>query len=149
MPQRFKSAVHLIFIQDQQVLLSCRANTGYMDGFFSVIAGHIEPGETIALAAMREAREEAGLTLQPGDIETVQVMHRRDGEERIDFFLRVHTWLGEITNAEPHKCTGLAWFPLDALPENTVPYVRQALLNYQQNIPIASFGWDEPGETAQ
>jgi ADP-ribose pyrophosphatase YjhB (NUDIX family) len=143
MPQHFKSAVHLFFIQDQQVLLSCRANTGYMDGCYSVVAGHIEPGETVARAVIREAREEAGLTLLPEHIEVAQVMHRCDGEERIDFFVRVHAWDGEIRNAEPAKCTHLAWFMLDALPENTVPYVRQALHNYQQGIWFDSFGWDD------
>lgn len=142
MPQQYKSAVHLFLFQDQQVLLSCRANTSYMDGYFSVVAGHLEPGETIIETAIREAREEAGLTLLPENIEVVQVMHRRDGDERIDFFVRVHAWEGEIRNAEPEKCDKLAWFPLDALPENTVPYIRQALHNYQQDTWFDSFGWD-------
>ncbi len=68
-----------------------RANTGYMDGFYSVVAGHIEPGETVVQAAVREAAEEAGVLILPWDTEVVGVMHRRDGEERIDFFARVHT----------------------------------------------------------
>jgi 8-oxo-dGTP pyrophosphatase MutT (NUDIX family) len=143
MPQLFKSAVHLFLIQDRQVLLSCRANTGYMDEWYSVVAGHIEPGETVAQACLREAREEAGLTLLPDDLQVVGVMHRRDGEERIDFFIRVHAWEGDIRNAEPAKCTDLAWFPLDALPEHTVPYIRQALHNYQQGTWFDAFGWDE------
>ncbi|MEN8242587.1 MAG: NUDIX domain-containing protein [Chloroflexota bacterium] len=145
MPQLFKSAIHLFLIKDQQTLLSLRANTGYMDSWFSVIAGHIEPGETVNDACVREAREEAGLTLLPEHLEIVGVMHRSDGEERIDFFVRAHAWDGEIHNTEPHKCTEIAWFPLDALPEHTVPYVRQALLNYQQGVWFDSFGWD--GET--
>lgn len=143
MPQLFKSAIHLFFIQAQQTLLSLRTNTGYMDGYYGVVAGHIEPGETIDNASIREASEEAGLTLLPKDLEVVQVMHRSDGEERIDFFIHVHNWGGEIRNTEPHKCTELAWFPLNTLPENTVPYVRQSLLNYQQGISFSSFGWDE------
>ena len=93
--------------------------------------------------AFREAREEAGLTLLSEHLDVVQVMHRSDGEERIDFFVRVHTWDGEICNTEPHKCTDISWFPLDALPENTVPYVRQALENYQQGVWFDSFGWEE------
>lgn len=143
MSQQYKSAVHLFMIQNQQVLLSCRANTGYMDGYYSVVAGHLEPGETVVETAIREAQEEAGLTLLPKNIEVVQVMHRRDGDERIDFFVRVHAWQGEIRNAEPQKCNGLGWFPLDKLPENTVPYVRQALHNYRQEIWFESFGWDK------
>ena len=141
MPQHFKSAVHLFLIHNQQVLLSCRANTGYMDGYYSVIAGHIEPGETVARAAIREAREEAGLTLHPEHIEVAQVMHRCDGEERIDFFARIHAWTGEIVNSEPHKCGELAWYPLDQLPENMVPYVRRGIQNYFDKTWFDSFGW--------
>lgn len=143
MAQHFKSAVHLFFIQDEQILLLCRANTGYMDGYFSVVAGHIEPGETVLEATIREAGEEAGLGLDPENIEVVQVMQRCDGDERIDFFVRVHAWEGEIRNKEPEKCDGLEWYPLDALPENTVPYIRQALLNYRQGVWFDSFGWEK------
>ena len=133
MPQSFRSAVHLFFFDDDQTLLSRRANTGYMDGYYGVIAGHIEPGETVIQAAVREAAEEVGVLIVPRDTEVVGVMHRSDGEERIDFFIRVHAWVGEPHNAEPEKCTDLAWFRLDALPENIVPYVYKALQNYKAN----------------
>jgi 8-oxo-dGTP pyrophosphatase MutT (NUDIX family) len=138
----FRSAVHLFFIDNDHILLSLRANTGYMDGHYSVVAGHLEPGETVLQTAVREASEEAGIVILPTDTEVVGVMHRRDGEERIDFFVRVHRWVGEPFNAEPEKCGGLAWFPLDALPHNIVPYVYQALLNYKENKWFDTFGWE-------
>ena len=69
------------------------------------------------------------------------VMHRSDGEERIDFFIRVHAWVGEPHNAEPEKCTDLAWFRLDARPENIVPYVYKALQNYKANKWFDSYGF--------
>lgn len=141
MSQQFRSAVHLFFIHNDQILLSRRANTGYMDGHYSVVAGHIEPGETVIQAAVREAAEEAGVLILPRDTEVVGVMHRRDGEERIDFFARIHSWVGEPVNAEPEKCSDLGWFRLDALPENIVPYVFQALQNYQANQWFDTFGF--------
>jgi len=49
--------------------------------------------------------------------------------------------VGEIVNKEPDKCDDLRWFPLTALPENTVPYVRKAIENYQQRNWFDSFGW--------
>jgi 8-oxo-dGTP pyrophosphatase MutT (NUDIX family) len=137
----YRSAVHLFFIENDQILLSKRANTGYMDGYYSVVAGHIEPGETVVQAAVREAAEEAGVLILPRDTEVVGVMHRRDGEERIDFFARVHTWVGVPYNAEPEKCTDLSWFRLDALPEDLVPYVYQALQNYSANVWFDTFGF--------
>ena len=45
------------------VLLSRRYQTGWHDGEYSVPAGHVEAGETVTQAALREAREEVGLEL--------------------------------------------------------------------------------------
>ncbi len=142
MHQSFRSAVHLFFIEDDHILLSMRANTGYMDGYYSVVAGHLEPGETVIQAAVREAAEEAGVLIVPRDTEVVGVMHRRDGEERIDFFARVHVWVGEPFNAEPEKCAELSWHRLDALPQNIVPDIFRALQNYKANQWFDTVGFD-------
>jgi len=138
---KYPVAVHLFFLRDQQVLLLRRFNTGYEDGNYSVVAGHVDAGETVTQAAIREAGEETGVALTAGDIHIVHVMHRKSEDERIDFFMTVHHWAGEIRNREPHKCDALAWFPLDALPGNVIPYVRRALENYQNGIYYSEFGW--------
>src|SRR5216683_1726231 len=87
--QRFKlvSAVHLFLIRDGQVLLQRRFNTGYEDGNYSVIAGHLDGGEEIITAMIREAWEEDGIEIVPEDIQAVGVMHRNASDERVDFFL--------------------------------------------------------------
>ena len=146
MSQQYRSAVHLFFFDQGKTLLSLRCNTGYMDGFYSVVAGHLEPGETVVQAAIREAAEEIGVQIDPQDVEIVQVMHRKDGEERIDFFVHIHAWTGTIHNAEEEKCAGLAWFSPDALPENTVPYVRRALQNYEAKRWMDTFGWEDEAD---
>ncbi len=143
MSNYFRSAVHLFITQDDKILLLRRYNTGYEDGNYSVVAGHLNGGEQIIAAAIREAKEEVGIDIQEEDVEIVQMMHRISESERIDFFVTVDSWQGEITNKEPNKCDDLSWFPLDQLPENTIPYVRQAIWNYQANIPFSSFGWEE------
>jgi ADP-ribose pyrophosphatase YjhB (NUDIX family) len=135
-------AVHLFLIREGAVLLLRRANTGYEDGNYSVIAGHIDGGEPLTSAMIREAHEEAGIEIAPDDIEVVGVMHQRDPyEEYIDFFLTARRWQGEIRNREPDKCSELAWYPLDQLPPNVIPYVRQALDNFRHGIWFDSFGW--------
>ena len=141
--ERFKlaSAVHLFLIRDGKVLLLRRFNTGYEDGKYSVIAGHLEGDEEIKAAAIREAREEAGIEISPQDLQVVGVMHRKSNDERIDFFLVTTSWSGEITNGEPERCDQLAWFDMDELPENVIPYVRRALDNYRRGIWFDSFGW--------
>ena len=126
----FLSAVHLFLWRDGLVLLSRRFNTGYEDGNYSVPAGHLDGNETVIAAAVREAEEEVGAVIAPEDIEVVGVMHRRIGkQERIDFFVSVRRWSGEIGNREPDRCDDLRWSPPDALPGNIIPYIRRALDN--------------------
>ena len=143
--ERFRApcAVHVLLLRGGEVLLLRRANTGYQDGNFSTVAGHLDGGEEVLAAAVREAREEAGIALDPADLRVVGVMHNRGEDfEYIDFFVTAERWQGAIVNAEPHKCAELSWHPLDRLPPNTIPYVRRALENYQRGVWFDSFGWD-------
>ncbi len=141
MRNRYPVAVHLFFMQEKKVLLLRRYNTGYEDGHYSVVAGHVEAGETVTQAAAREAQEEVGVVIDPQNMAVNQVMHRKSNDERVDFFILIHRWSGEIVNHEPEKCDHLAWFLLDRLPENIIPYVKRALENYQNGIFYSEFGW--------
>ncbi len=138
---RFPVAVHLFFLRADRVLLLRRFNTGWEDGNYSVPAGHVDAGETVTQAAVREAREEIGVRLELHDVEVVHVMNRKSEDERIDFFLLARRWTGEIANREPDKCDELAWYPVASLPGNIIPYVKQALLNYQAGVLFSEFGW--------
>ena len=141
MRSKFPIAVHLFFLHDQQILLLRRFNTGFEDGNYSVVAGHVDAGESVTQAAVREANEEAGVIIMPRDVQIVHVMNRKSDEERIDFFMTVHRWDGEITNCEPHRCDHLAWFPLESLPGNIIPYVKSAWECYCNGIRYSEFGW--------
>ncbi len=140
---RLIPAVHLFFIREEKILLLRRYNTGYEDGKYSVVAGHLDGGEEVWQAAAREAFEEAGVIIRQGDVETVGVMHRLSNDERVDFFVHVKAWEGELVNREPDKCDELAWFPQDQLPANTIPYVARAISNYREGRWFDSFGWEQ------
>jgi len=142
MRTKFLVAVHLFFLQDNQILISRRFNTGYEDGQYSVVAGHVDSGETVTQAAIREAKEEVGVSLLPANLQFVHVMNRKSDDERIDFFMIVNNWIGEITNTEPNKCDDLRWVKFSDLPDNTIPYVRRAIELYQANITYSEFGWN-------
>ena len=139
MRAKFPVTVHLWFFREEQVLLLRRFNTGYADGQYSVPAGHLDGGETVMAAAAREAQEEVGVRIEPGDMTFSTVMHRMEEEERVDFFVQVHAWQGEPFNAEPDKCDDLCWVNIQQLPANLVPYVRKALENHLGGVPFGEF----------
>lgn len=143
MRSRFPVTVHLLFFRGDQILIARRQNTGYRDGEYSVPAGHLDGGETVIAAGIREAQEEVGLELRASDLEFIGVMHRLEDDERVDFFLRVRKWSGEPVNTEPDKCDDLRWVDTASLPHNTVPYVRRAIGNHLNNRLFDEFGWDD------
>jgi 8-oxo-dGTP diphosphatase len=133
---------YLFLIKDEKILLQRRFQTGFMDGFYGVPAGHLDGNETARAGCAREIKEEIGITIKPEDLTVVHVMHRKaSNDERIDFFMTTESYAGEITNCEPHKCDDLRWFELDALPENLVDYVRVAIEHYKQGVTYSEFGY--------
>ncbi len=133
----FVTAVHWFAFKDNQVLLARRFQTGYMDGYYSVPAGHVDGEETAREALTREIKEEVGVTLSVDDLQFAHVMHRNqvsEPHERIDFFFCTLAFTSAFKNCEPEKCDQLAWFSLDALPEKMVEYVRTALEHVKNEI---------------
>jgi ADP-ribose pyrophosphatase YjhB (NUDIX family) len=101
----------------------------------------LDGDETVRTAAAREAQEEIGVRIEPDDILFSSVMHRNEGDERVDFFVEVRAWLGEPLNQEPNKCDDLRWAEVASLPGNMVPYVRRAIQNHEAGIRFDEFGW--------
>jgi 8-oxo-dGTP diphosphatase len=137
----FFSAVHLIVFKDDNVLMSRRFNTGWKDGHYSVIAGHIDGKETVVQTMVREAKEEGDIDLAEVDLSVVHTLHRITdyGAEYIDFFLVPQKWSGEPQVVEKDKCDDISWHPVDSLPENTIPYIRQAIEKIQAGVTFSEF----------
>ena len=107
----------------------------------SVVRAFPDGNETVVQAAIREAREEVGVTVAPADTAVVGVMHRKAGDERVDFFVAVSVWDGDLANCEPDKCDELRWCARDALPANTIPYIRRAVQNHAKGVWFEEFGF--------
>jgi 8-oxo-dGTP diphosphatase len=138
-----RAAVYLILIKDGKTLLSRRFNTGWMDGKYSLIAGHLDGNETVFDTMIREAFEEAGIKVAKEDLKPVKVLHRKSNDqEYMDFFFLAEKWEGELTIKESDKCDDMSWFSIDNLPENILPYVKNVIENYKDAISFIESGWD-------
>jgi 8-oxo-dGTP diphosphatase len=138
-------AVYVVLKKGDEILLLRRYKTGYLDGNYSLPAGHIDGNEPAIMAAIREANEEVGINLKPGDLKLVHTLHRTSDipnrHERIDLFFRADKWQGEVKNNEPEKCDELLWTRIDKLPENMVPEVRYALEKIAASTTYSDFSF--------
>jgi len=141
--QSLRAASYLVLKDGGQVLLMKRKNTGFKDGYWSLVAGHVDRGENFREAMVREAKEEAGIEIKKKNMEPFSVMHRdsRDAPY-VDLFFKCEEWSGEIVNGEPEKCERLEWFEIDDLPERTIGFVRKALVESGQTLEYQEYGWD-------
>jgi 8-oxo-dGTP diphosphatase len=124
-----------------EVLLHLRQSTGYMDGHWASLAGHVEDGETAVDAAVREVREESGVEISPADLQPLTTVNRvtpGEGqvEQRVDFFFTARTWHGDPQVTEPLKNAGFRWCPLTDLPEPVPPHEALVLWLLSTGAPV-------------
>jgi 8-oxo-dGTP diphosphatase len=141
--RRFKVTgdVHLPLLDGDNILFGRRQNTGFEDGAYHVPSGHLEAGESLLAALIREAKEEIGVTIAPEVIEFAHVMHNSSSGGRVAFFFTVRHWEGTPENHEPDKCSELRWFPLRTLPDHMIAYCRTALGHITAGQPFSIYGW--------
>jgi 8-oxo-dGTP diphosphatase len=143
--ERFKLSlsVFLFLIKDNKVLLIKRGNTGWMDGFYSVPAGALDGNEPLTKAVCREAHEEVAVAVDPKNVKLVHTMHcMTERSEWVGAFFVADSWEGDPKVNEPEKYEEVKWNDLDELPENTIPYVKQAIESLKNGISYSEYGWN-------
>jgi 8-oxo-dGTP diphosphatase len=149
MKDRFKviPAVFLVVEENGKFLMARRFNTNYMDGYYSLVSGHVDGDETLKTALVRETLEEVGLIVKEVDLKLVHVMHERAEDldnfenERIDFYFTANKYEGTPRVIEKDKCDRLDWFSLSELPEKIVPKVKQAFEHIIEEKYYSDTGW--------
>ena len=144
-------AAYVLLLREHKVLLQLRQNTGFMDGYWAcAAAGHVERGESVFGAAIREAREELGIGIVSDALIPLTTLHRSNGgdrliDQRVDFFFACTSWQGEATIQEPEKCADLCWFALAALPDLIPDHERLVIEGYRDGtlVPIGSSGFTD------
>jgi 8-oxo-dGTP diphosphatase len=88
-------------------------------------SGHLDAGESVVAGAVREARKETGVLIDPRDLTFQHVVHHRnpEGQARIGFFFTTTRWRGEPVNRSRASAPGWpqisqgAPFSLDGWPQ--------------------------------
>jgi len=143
--KRFRpyASVHTLLVRDGKIFMLRRIHS-FKNGYWGLPAGHIEGEERMTVAAARETKEEAGVDVTPEDLKFVHIAHRvKFGDrEYLDLYFVTEKWSGEPYNAEKDKASEAEWFPIDALPNDTIESILDAIAKYRKGIAYSEYGWN-------
>ncbi len=128
--------VGAIIIEDERVLLVKRAHPP-LQAQWSIPGGVLEVGELVREAAVREALEETGLVVEPGDLLGVYDRILRNPEKRVQYHYVLIDFLCRRTGGELLAASDAAevrWFMREELPAlklaaDTQDVIRKGFLN--------------------
>lgn len=101
--------------------------------------GHVDPGESFAQSAIREVREETGLTVEPEGLHFCGIIHwdnTEKDEKYIVLAYRTDTFSGELLDETEEG--RVFWITPEELKKSKLPP------NFERYLPL--FFADEPGE---
>jgi ADP-ribose pyrophosphatase YjhB (NUDIX family) len=117
-PEQPFIGVGAIIIEGARVVLVKRAHPP-IQGQWSIPGGVLEVGEFVCEAAIREAREETGLIVEPGELLGVYDRVLRDAENRVQYHYVLIDFLCRAVGGEllaGSDAAEVRWFTPEELP---------------------------------
>jgi 8-oxo-dGTP diphosphatase len=112
----FRAAVFVVLRAADEVFLLRRKNKHFDNNCWDLVSGHIEHGEGFSGCAIREAKEEAGVTVQPEALQLIHTSISSIDRPYINLFYVADEWSGDPLVAEPDVASEGKFFKLGALP---------------------------------
>ena len=107
----------LLMNNEEEVVLLRRFNTGYQDGKYEFPSGHIEEGEALTVAVVREAFEEICVTVEVSNLEFVGCVDNHVSGKHVNFLFKTNKFIGIPKIMEIEECDDLCWRKItDLLP---------------------------------
>lgn len=144
--EKFLCSIYIVIRnENNEVLLQRRANTKLWCGFLALPAGHVDIGENVYDALIREAKEELNIDVCINDICDTFVVNRRNVElsPYFDVYFEISNYNGEICINEPLKCLELVWCDINNLPNDMITFQKEAIVNYLNGVKFGVTRADE------
>jgi ADP-ribose pyrophosphatase/8-oxo-dGTP diphosphatase len=100
-------------------------------GVWSLPGGKLDWGETLEEGAVREVKEEAGITIRDPKVISVH-NHMNEYAHFVTVGMIVKKWRGKPKVMEPDEITEWKWFSLDKLPKERYFPSFEVIENYKK-----------------
>ncbi len=126
----FHLVAWVLLERDNRILLARRSGVSYGNGLWGLPGGHVEDDESMIQAAVREAHEEVGVTLDPAALLLLGMTRYvdRSGTEPVrglDTFYLATRWEGEAYPAR--ECSEVGWFAPQDMPPDSLPWLGKVM----------------------
>ncbi len=127
--ERPKVGIGVVVVRGNKILIGQRLS-GHGAGTFEIPGGHLEFGETFEDAALREVREETGLT----NLTVRGIVSLGNDIVFNTHYVSVGVCLecasGEPNDPEPEHSKNWQWCDMDKLPQPIFPHSKRVIQNW-------------------